>query len=80
MNNPESSKSLSERKMKFRDILPWKVELEKQHGPQPTSTPRPFKFTKRKDSKRVNKLDISTPFAFQHVAQACPDDRMSVHS
>ena len=45
--------------MKFRDILPWKVELEKQHGPQPTSTPRPFKFTKRKDSKRVNKLDIS---------------------
>ena len=28
----------------------------------------------------MNKLDISTPFAFQHVAQACPDDRLSVHS
>ena len=43
-----------------------------------TSTPR-FKFSKRKDSKRVNKLDISTPFAFQHVAQACPEGRVTVY-
>lgn len=65
------------------------VELEKQHGPQsahhPSSTPRTkvssrLNFPKRKESKRVNKLDISTPFAFQHVAQACPDDRVSIHS
>ena len=43
-----------------------------------TSTPR-FKFSKRKDSKRVNKLDISTPFAFQHVAQACPEGRVTIY-
>jgi hypothetical protein len=54
-------------------------------GPSSSSTPRTkvssrLNFPKRKESKRVNKLDISTPFAFQHVAQACPDDRISIHS
>ena len=33
-----------------------------------------------KTVKRSNKIEISSPFAFQHVAQAVPDDRVSVHS
>ena len=46
------------------------VELERQHGPTASgsvgqtqttsSTPRAFKFSKRKDSKRVNKVQNET--------------------
>lgn len=57
-------------------------ELAQAHGLS-AQTPSSFrnKVFGRKESKK-SKIEISTPFAFQHVAQAVAgaEDRASVHS
>ena len=57
-------------------------ELAQAHGFS-AQTPSSFrnKVFGRKESKK-SKIEISTPFAFQHVAQAVagPEDRASIHS
>ena len=58
-------------------------ELAQAHGLSHAQTPSSFrnKVFGRKESKK-SKIEISTPFAFQHVAQAVagPEDRASIHS
>ncbi|CAG5111940.1 Oidioi.mRNA.OKI2018_I69.chr2.g6209.t3.cds [Oikopleura dioica] len=90
-NERENSlKMFSKKKSKKKDSVVYSQdeqkrlsELAQAHGLSHAQTPSSFrnKVFGRKESKK-SKIEISTPFAFQHVAQAVagPEDRASIHS